>query len=124
MSERRNTSGLQPVEYKVLVKLDEEQTTTSGGLFIPETVRDQRQLAQVQGTLIAAGGNAFQDWNEPMPHAGDRVYVGKYAGIVVHGADGCRCYKLCNDKDIAGIIMEEKPESHPVVTQGIGGVML
>jgi co-chaperonin GroES (HSP10) len=125
MSEKLNTSGLQPVEYKVLVKLDEEQTTTSGGLFIPETVRDQRQLAQVKGTLIACGGNAFQDWCEPTPRPGDRVYAGKYAGIVVHGADGCRTYKLCNDKDIAGIITEESTQqSQPNVSKDVGGLGL
>src|SRR5574343_34286 len=109
-SQEINQSGLQPVEYKVLVRLDEEQEQTRGGLFIPETVRSQQQLAQVKATLIAVGGNAFADWSEPIPRCGDRVYCAKYAGIVEHGADGCRNYKLCNDKDIAGIIVSEEPK--------------
>ena len=107
MSEKLNTSGLQPVEYRVLVLLDDTEEITSGGLYIPETVRDQRQMAQVKATLIAVGGNAFNDWQSPLPKVGDRVYCAKYAGLQVHGADGVRNYKLCSDKDICAVITEE-----------------
>lgn len=102
----QNDSGLQPVEVKVLVKPDEVEEKTSGGLYLPDTVRDQERMAQVKATLVAIGGNAFEDWAEPIPRPGDRVYVAKYAGIRVPGLDG-GWYQLINDNDIAGIITKE-----------------
>jgi chaperonin GroES len=104
-----NESGIQPVECKILCLPDPVEEKTKGGLFVPETVKGDQKLAQVRATLIAFGGNAFADpkWEEPVPKVGDRVYVAKYAGIYVEGIDG-KEYKLCNDQDIAAIILEEK----------------
>jgi chaperonin GroES len=104
-----NTSGIQPVEYKVLILPDEIEERTAGGLFLPDNVREKEELAQVKGILIEKGGNAFEDWGKPVPDIGDRVYVAKYAGIRVEGVDG-KMYQLANDKDIAGIITKDKQE--------------
>jgi chaperonin GroES len=105
----KNKSGIQPVECKVLCLPDKIEEKTKGGLFLPESTKKDEELAQVKATLVAIGGNAFQDpaWNEPMPKIGDRVYVAKYAGIYVEGEDG-EMYKLCNDQDIAAILIGEK----------------
>ena len=100
-----NKSGLQPIEYKVLIKLDEVEEKTTGGLFIPETARDREQMMQVKAVLIATGGDAFGDMAEPTPRIGDRIYVAKAAGYHVTGADG-ETYRLINDKDIAAIVEE------------------
>lgn len=101
-----NKSGLAPIEYKVLIELDEVGRKTSGGLFLPDTVREKEQMMQVKATLIAIGGNAFDDMSEPVPVVGDKVYVAKAAGYNVVGMNG-KQYRLMNDKDIAAIIMEE-----------------
>lgn len=98
-----NSSGLTPVEFKALVKPDEIEIKTSGGLYIPETLRDRERQAQVKATLVACGGNAFEDWKEPRPVPGSRVYVAKYAGIRIEGKDDQK-YQLVNDKDICAII--------------------
>lgn len=100
----KNPSKLYPVEYKILVQLDNVADRTSGGIYIPATLRDKQQMMQVQATLIAYGGNAFEDWEEA-PQLGDHVYVAKAAGYMVVGADGEK-YQLMNDKDIAAIIRE------------------
>jgi chaperonin GroES len=104
-----NKSGIQPVECKVLCLLDEVKEKTSGGIILPDSVKQDQKLAQVKATLVAVGGNAFKDptWLEPVPKIGDRVYVAKYAGIYVEGVDEV-VYRLCNDQDIAAIITEEK----------------
>lgn len=102
-----NESGIQPVEYKVLVLPEAVESKTTGGLFLPETVKEKEEIAQVRGTLIAIGGSAFCDWNGQIPHIGDCVYVAKYAGIYgVKGKDG-KEYRLMNDKDIAAVFTEE-----------------
>lgn len=98
--------GLHPVEFKIIVKLDDVDEKTSGGIYIPLTLREKQQMTQVQATLIACGGNAFEDWSAPIPKVGDRVYVAKAAGYQVVGMDGKK-YRLMNDKDIAAVIKGE-----------------
>ena len=92
-----------PVEYKVLIKLDEMQKTTSGGIIIPDERHERDQMAQTEATLIAVGGNAFEDWNGDIPVVGDRVLVSKYAGERPN-KDESNPYRLCVDKDICAII--------------------
>jgi len=98
-----NKSGLNPVEYKILVELEETSDRTDGGLWIPISVKDKRDMFQVQATLIAAGGNAFEGWNKPVPKIGDKIYVAKGGGYRVIGLDEQK-YQLMNDKDIAAVI--------------------
>lgn len=104
--EKVNKTGLRPIEFKVLIELDEVGKKTDGGLFLPDTVREKEQMMQVKATLVAVGGNAFDDMNAPVPVVGDRIYVAKAAGYNVIGMDG-KQYRLINDKDIAAIITKE-----------------
>lgn len=97
-----NKSGIQPVEYKVLIKPEVVEERTAGGLYLPDQSKDKEKMAQVKGVLVAIGGNAFEDWSGS-PKIGDTVYFAKYAGYVVKGEDGEE-YRLANDKDIAAII--------------------
>ena len=97
---------LQPVEYKVLVLLDPTERVTEGGIVLPEDVADKEQQKQVVGTLIAVGGNAFQEVLDPIPQVGDKVMIAKYSGLV-HKANG-KEYRLCNDKDIGAIVRSEQ----------------
>ena len=109
-----NTSGLQPIEFKVIVLQDEVATITPGGIYVPEKVHDREQQAETTGTLLATGGLAFSDstgpWAEPVPQVGDKVLVAKYAGYFFTGYDG-REYQCCQDKDIAGIWIRQEQES-------------
>jgi len=98
-----NPSKLNPVEYKILIQLDEVEKVTEGGIIIPMSAADKRQMEQVIATIIAIGGNSFEDFKKPIPKVGDRVYVAKFAGYEVNGADGEK-YKLVNDKDVAAVI--------------------
>lgn len=93
----------QPVEYKVLIRLDQLEQKTAGGIIIPDERRDRDQMAQTEATLVAVGGNAFEDWGEPKPKPGDRILVAKYAGERP-SKDENNPYRLCNDKDICAII--------------------
>ena len=102
-----NQSGIQPVEYKALVRPDVVEKKTSGGIYLPDTTHEMQELAQVKAHLIAVGGNAFEGWVGKIPRVGHRVYVAKYAGIRVKGADG-RQYQIVNDKDIAAVITKEE----------------
>ena len=98
-----NTSGLQPVEYKILIEPEEVEQKSAGGIVLAIATTEKEKMAQVRGRLIAVGGNAFEDWKEPIPRVGDKVYYAKYAGISVKGNDG-RDLRLCNDKDLTAIV--------------------
>jgi len=98
-----NTSGINPVEYKILIEPEGVERKTESGIILTEKVTDREKMAQVKGKLVAVGGNAFEDWQEPIPQVGDTISYAKYAGLVVKGNDDVE-YRLANDKDITAII--------------------
>lgn len=98
-----NTSGIWPVEFKVLVKIDKIGEKTAGGIIIPNTTKDKQELAHTKATVIAVGGNSFEDWKEPIPKPGSRVIMAMYAGYLNKGDDGEE-YRLCQDKEIAALL--------------------
>ena len=102
----KNTSGIHPTEYRVLIAPVEVTEKTKGGIILPDETKNRDQFAQMEGVLVAASPLAFtyDDWKgaEP-PKAGDRVLFAKYAGAVVDGKDGKK-YRICSDKDIAAVL--------------------
>jgi len=104
-----NESGLLPVEYKILVLPEEVERKTESGIILTEKITEREKMAQVRGKLVAIGGNAFEDWQDPIPQVGDTISYAKYAGLVVKGKDGVE-YRLANDKDITAIVKEDTNE--------------
>jgi chaperonin GroES len=72
---------IKPLVDRVLVKIDEGETKTAGGLIIPQTAQEKTQM----GTVIAVGDD--KDAIKVKP--GDKVMYDKYAGtqIKVDGVD-------------------------------------
>lgn len=99
-----NTSGIYPVEYKVLIRPEKVEEKTKGGIILPETAREKEKYNVTEGTLIAVSPNAFTDpdWLDP-PKVGARVLYDRFAGSTVKGKDG-EDYRLINDKEIGAII--------------------
>lgn len=93
-----------PVEYKVLIQLDAVEEKTAGGIIMPDDRREREEWAQTEATLLAVGGNAFEDWkDDPKPVPGDRVLVNKYAGERPD-KDESNPHRICMDKDICAIL--------------------
>jgi co-chaperonin GroES (HSP10) len=105
-----NSSGIRPVEFKILIRPDLIEKITEGGIHLADNIHERQKWAQVKGTLVAAGGNAFQhpftDEERDVLVPGARVYYRIYEGIVVEGADGEE-YRLCTDKDVGGVVENE-----------------
>lgn len=99
-----NNSGIQPVEYKVLIRPKKVEEKTVGGIIIPESTKEKSKYATVEGELIAVGTIAFSDpdWLD-RPKVGDTVLYDKYAGVTIKGKDG-EDYRLINDKEIGAVI--------------------
>lgn len=102
-----NTSGIRPIEYRVLVRLDPIEEKSKGGIIIPTDTRDMKKESQERATVIAAGRLAFDGWHdEDIPEPGDRVLIARYEGRTFKGADGLE-YRAINDKDIIAFLEKE-----------------
>jgi len=103
-----NKSKVRPIDYRVVVRPDEIEEISKGGIILPPGTRERDRLKQEKGTLIAKGDAAFEDgWSEYeqgqlIPDA--RVLLCAYAGTSFK-VDGVM-YRLCNDKDITALLEE------------------
>ena len=99
-----NTSGMKPVEYKVLIKPVKVEEKSKGGIIMPDVARDKEKYATVKGMLIDVGEIAFTDPDWLLkPKRGQMVMYDRYAGGLVKGDDGEE-YRLINDKEICAIL--------------------
>lgn len=73
---------LRPLHDRVIVKREEEEVRTAGGIFIPETAKEK----PIRGTILATGNGKILDNGDTRALAvkiGDKVLFGKYAGTEV-----------------------------------------
>lgn len=116
----QNKSGIHPCGDRVLIKPDEIEEKTEGGIIIPGTVGELHAMAQSIGTFIAAGPDAYMDsvtrdsegriverrgFSQSFAKPGDRVAFAKYGGLQVNGKDG-QAYRLMNDVDVTAVVEE------------------
>lgn len=105
-----NESGLLPVEFNVVIRMDPVEAKTSGGIILPEQKKDRDELAADEGTLIAVSPLAFNydEWPETArkPQVGDRVLFAIYEGRLWKRGDVT--YRLVKDKSVVAVI-EQPP---------------
>lgn len=73
---------LRPLHDRVIVKREEEEQRTAGGIFLPETAKEK----PIRGTVAAIGkGKILEDGSIRALDlkVGDKVLFGKYAGTEV-----------------------------------------
>lgn len=104
----KNTSGILPTEFKVVVLPDAVEEKSKGGIIIPDQKKDQDQFAQQDGVLVAVSPLAFSyasesEWGGHKPKPGDRVSFARYAGALKKGKDG-KDYRIVNDKDLYAVL--------------------
>ncbi len=79
---------LQPLRDKVIVKLDEAEAVTEGGIYLP----DQAQKKPSRGEVVAIGPGRILDNGQiiaPAVKVGEKVIFSKYGGseVEVDGED-------------------------------------
>jgi co-chaperonin GroES (HSP10) len=89
---RHAESGIRPRPGLVLVRLDELQTKTPGGILRDESYAERDLLTDTTGVVAMPGEGTLEE-------AGTRVTFTRYAGEVVDGRDG-RKYRVMKDADI------------------------
>jgi len=100
----QNPSGINPLEYNVLVKPYEVPKQTAGGVLLPEDHHEKVQWAETRGTVIDISPLAF-DYAEgaPVPRIGEDILHAKPAGNRVKGNDDVE-YLMLKDKDVLAVM--------------------
>ncbi|MHC4821717.1 MAG: co-chaperone GroES [Planctomycetota bacterium] len=92
---------VKPLDDRVVVKPLEAETTTSGGIVIPDTAREKPQ----RGTVVATGPGKMLNSGDRAGVAvkkGDVVLYGKYAGSDIKiGGDE---FKILHESDLLGLL--------------------
>lgn len=98
-----------PLEYKVIVEVEQIEDLSAGGIFLPDAAREKQQFAIDRGTLKSLATNAFADgsiFGDQRPKPGDKIMYAKYAGAIFHTGKGNarRLFRIMNDKDVIAIL--------------------
>ncbi|MCH2559089.1 MAG: co-chaperone GroES [Alcanivorax sp.] len=73
---------IRPLHDRVLVRREEEETKTAGGIVLPGSAAEKPS----RGEVIAAGNGKIQDSGDVRPldvKVGDKVIFGQYSGNTV-----------------------------------------
>jgi chaperonin GroES len=92
---------LRPLQDRILVQRVAEETTTKGGIIIPDTAKEK----PAEGKVTAVGSGKIGDDGKRIPleiKKGDRILFGKYSGSEVK-IDGDE-YLIMREDDVLGII--------------------
>jgi chaperonin GroES len=85
---------IKPLGDRVLVKLEDVEEKTAGGIFIPQTAQEKTQTGMVE----AVGEDELIKVK-----SGDKIMYDKYAGTQVKDNDGTE-YLLVRYSDILAVI--------------------
>lgn len=89
-----------PAGYRILLKMEEVQEKTSGGIILPQQTVDKDQAAKEWGKVIALGNCCYFDQPKPWCGVGDTVGIVKYNGTVMQDEATGEKFRLINDKDV------------------------
>jgi chaperonin GroES len=92
---------LRPLQDRILVQRVEEETTTKGGIIIPDTAKEK----PAEGKVVAVGNGKLGDDGKRVAleiKAGDRILFGKYAGteVKIEGEE----FLIMREDDVLGVI--------------------
>jgi len=92
---------LRPLQDRILVQRVDEETTTKGGIIIPDTAKEK----PAEGKVTAVGNGKIGEDGKRIAlevKKGDRILFGKYSGteVKVSGEE----YLIMREEDVLGII--------------------
>ena len=93
--------NLKPLQDRILVQRVEEETTTKGGIIIPDSAKEK----PAEGKVTSVGAGKVGDDGKRVAlevKKGDRILFGKYSGTEVK-IDGEE-YLIMREDDVLGII--------------------
>ena len=92
---------IRPLHARILVQRLEEEETTSGGIIIPDTAKEQPQ----EGKVVAVGNGKVAEDGKKTPldvKKGDKVLFSKYSGseVKLDGED----HLIMREDDILAVL--------------------
>lgn len=93
--------SIKPLDDRVLVKQSEAETTTAGGIVLPDSAQEKPQ----RGKIVATGPGKLLDSGERATLSvkkGDEVIYSKYGGNEVE--DGKDKYVILRESDILAVV--------------------
>jgi len=103
----------QPTGWRILVMPYQGRATTSGGVFVPEEVRERESVATVVAYVLKLGPLAYKDekyGSEPWCKEGQWVCIGRYSGsrFKIEGGE----IRIINDDEVIATILEPDDVKH------------
>jgi len=95
---------IRPLADRVVVKPQEKEEKTRGGIYLPDTASKEKPQ---EGTIMAVGEGKLDDNGHRTPVAvqvGDQVLFAKYAGTEIKIED--EDYLILAEKDILAVVAE------------------
>ncbi|HEY0560854.1 MAG: groS [Mycobacterium sp.] len=94
--------NIKPLEDRIVIQVNEAETTTASGLVIPDTAKEKPQ----EGTVLAVGPGRFEDGQRvPLDVAeGDVVIFSKYGGTEVRYNN--EDYLVLSARDVLAVIQK------------------
>jgi chaperonin GroES len=95
------TMKLRPLQDRILVQRVAEETTTKGGIIIPDTAKEK----PAEGKVVAVGNGKVGDDGKRIAleiKKGDRILFGKYSGteVKIEGEE----HLIMREDDVLGVI--------------------
>ena len=95
----------QPCGWRILVKPQEAQEKSKGGVLLPDDFKDVSKYASVIAQVVAMGDDCYADavkFAHPWCKVGDWIMIAKHTGwrFKVNGED----YKIINDDEVVGTV--------------------
>ncbi len=92
---------LRPLQDRILVQRVEEETTTKGGIIIPDSAKEK----PAEGKVVAVGSGKIGEDGKRIPleiKTGDRILFGKYSGteVKIEGEE----HLIMREDDVLAII--------------------
>ena len=95
-----------PIYWRVMVKTQEAQQMTKGGIALPTQAQDAEDVLNYIGKVMSMGALATKherlQGESDQPKIGDWVMYGRYAGQTIHYKG--EKFLVLNDDEILGIV--------------------
>jgi chaperonin GroES len=98
----KNEAGLVLTGIRVLVRPPALEEKSSGGIVLPQIVKEKEERAQTTGVLIDAAARAWECPELAGIERGDTVFFARYAGAGCEFTVAGVTYRVMNATDVIG----------------------
>jgi len=91
---------IEPEGVRLLIRPDPVAEKTSGGIYRPDSAREQEQNATTIGTVVLLGPAVMLELDGEPLEIGHRVAFARYGGYPIRDEEADIDYRVLNDEDV------------------------